>query len=181
MTRSIVALAVLACCLLGGAVSAQDKPNFSGAWSGPPPGPPAQSGGPQASPGNGWGDQFTILQYSDTLTVEQLIYRPRDYQPTLQFRYALDGSESQNTIVMGRGLRVQRTTAMWQGESLVLTMSYDVTEAEAGEAVTCDVTQVLSLQKPSQAVGDASLVIETTRCGVLGGIPSTTRTVYTKR
>jgi hypothetical protein len=180
MRRSILGLTVLATASFIVGLSAQQTPNFSGVWSGPPPGPPARSGGPRASLGNGWGESFTIIQHSDTLTVERVLYRPRDYQPTLKFRYALDGSESHNTILMGRGMQVQRSTAAWDGDMLVLTMSYDVLDADRGETVTCEVTQTLSLQRPRQAVGEVSLVIETTRCGILGGLPSTTRTVYTK-
>jgi hypothetical protein len=108
------------------------------------------------------------------------LYRPRDYQPTLKFRYVLDGSESRNTIVMGRGLQVQRSTASWENGKLIITMLYDVLDAGSTDPITCEVTQTLSLQKPRQAVGEVSLVIETTRCGILGGLPSTTRTVYTK-
>mgnify|MGYP001822162885 CR=1 FL=1 len=159
---------------------AQGRPNFSGAWSAPPPGPPAQSGGPRASLGNGWGENFTIIHHSDTLTVERVLYRPRDFQPRLKFRYALDGSESHNTILMGRGMQVQGSTAAWEDDKLVITMSYDVPDQSVGQTVTCEVLQTLSLQRPRQAVGEVSLVIETTRCGVLGGIPSTTRTIYTK-
>lgn len=180
MRRSTIVLTVFAVCALATGATAQERPNFSGAWQGPPPGPPAQAGGPRASLGNGWGNEFTIIQHSDTLTVERVLYRPRDYQPTLKVRYALDGSESNNTIVMGRGMQVQRSTAAWENDNLVITMVYDVPDPGSGEAVRCEVTQTLSLQKPRQAVGESSLVIETNRCGILGGVPSFTRTVYTK-
>jgi hypothetical protein len=130
--------------------------------------------------GNGWGDSFTIIQESNLLTVERVLYRPRDYQPTLKFRYALDGAESRNTIMMGRGMQVQVSTAAWENDKLIITTVYDVSDAGEGSSVRCEVTQALSLQRPRQAAGESSLVIETARCGVLGGLPSTTRTVYTK-
>ena len=180
MRRSALVLSVFAAAVLATGVSAQGRPNFSGAWSGPPPGPPASSGGPIASLGNGWGESFTLIQDPNMLTVERVLYRPRDYQPTLKFRYALDGSESRNTILMGRGMQVQASTVAWEQDTLVITMLYDVPDADEGRTVTCEVTQSLSLNKPQQAVGESSLVIETTRCGVLGGLSSTTRTVYTK-
>jgi hypothetical protein len=180
MTQSIVVLAAFAAGIFATGVSAQERPNFSGAWSAPPPGPPASSGGPRASLGNGWGESFTLMQDSDRLTVERVLYRPRDGQPTLKFRYTLDGSESQNTILMGRGLQVQVSTTAWENDKLVITTVHDVPAAEAGQRVSCDVMQTLSLQAPQQAAGEASLVIETTRCGVLGGLPSFTRTVFTK-
>jgi len=112
------------------------------------------------------------------LTVERVLYRPRDYQPTLKLRYALDGSESRNTFLMGRGLQVQVSTAAWDTDELVITMVHTVPDVEEGKTVRCEVTQTLSLQPPQQAVGESTLVIETTRCGVLGGLPSTTETVY---
>jgi len=77
-------------------------------------------------------------------------------------------------------MQVHVATADWENDKLVITMVYDVPDAAGGDAVTCEVKQTLSLVPPRQAVGEASLVIETNRCGVLGGIPSTTRTEYTK-
>ena len=115
------------------------------------------------------------------LTVERVLYRPRDAQPILKFHYALDGSESQNTILMGRGMQVQVATAAWEDDKLIITVVQNVTDVGEEQPVSCEVTQILSLEAPQQAAGEASLVIETTRCGVLGGLPSTTRTVYTKR
>jgi hypothetical protein len=44
-----------------------------------------------------------------------------------------------------------------------------------GQAMTSETTLVLSLEAPG------TLVIETTRTSVLGGAPSTTRTIYRKR
>ena len=181
MKLTAFGLAVLVTTASASGVLAQERPDFSGAWSGPAPGPPAQSGGPQASLGNGWGDTFTIIHHSDTLTVERVLYRPRDYQPTLKFRYALDGSESRNTILRGRGMQVQTSTATWENDKLVITLLYDVSDVRESQAITCEVTQTLWLEPPRQAVGEASLVIETNRCGILDGLPSTTRTVYTKR
>jgi hypothetical protein len=120
------------------------------------------------------------MQDSAVLTVERVLYRPRDYQPTLKLRYVLDGSESRNTFMMGRGMQVQESTARWEGESLVITMVHTVPDAEAGRTVRCEVTQTLSLEPPQQAVAEPSLIIETRRCGVLGGLPSTTRTVHNR-
>ncbi len=99
----------------------------------------------------------------------------------MKFHYALDGSENRNTIVMGRGMQVQKSTAVWEDGKLILTMFYDVADAGSTQPIECEVTQRLSLQNPRQAVGEVSLVIETTRCGVLGGLPTTTQMVYTKR
>ena len=180
MIRLRVGLIVFAAGTLATGVLAQERPNFSGAWSAPPPGPPARSGGPRASLGNGWGENFMLIQEADMLTVERVLYRPRDAQPILKFHYALDGSESQNTILMGRGMQAQVSTAAWEDDKLKITMVQTIPDVEEGQTITCEVTQTLSLQAPRQAVGESSLVVETTRCGVLGGLPSFTRTVYTK-
>jgi hypothetical protein len=133
-----------------------------------------------ASLGNGWGERFNLIQDTNMLTVERVLYRPRDFQPTFKLRYSLDGSEMRNTILMGRGMQVQVSTAAWQDDKLVITTVHTVPDIEDGRTVTCEVTQTLSLQPPAQAAGEPSLVVETTRCGVLGGLPSTTRVVYTR-
>ena len=166
--------------LATGISAAQEKPNFTGAWtvSEAQAGPAAGGDGPSVTLGSGWGESFTLMQDSSMLTVERVLYRPRDYQPTLKLRYALDGSESRNTFLMGRGMQVQVSTTAWEGDKLVITMVHTVAEAQDGETVECEVTQTLSLQPPPQAVGESTLVIETTRCGVVGGLPSTTETVY---
>ena len=113
--------------------------------------------------------------------VERIFFVPREIQPPIRYRYALDGSESRNLILMGRGIQVQESTARWEGDELVITVIHAVPDLEDGQAVECEVMQTLSLQPPQQAVGESSLVIETERCGVLGGIPSTTRTVYDRK
>lgn len=166
-----------------GMAAVQEKPNFTGAWtvSEAQSGTAAGGDGSLVTLGSGWGESFTLMQDSSTLTVERVLYRPRDYQPTLKLRYALDGSESRNTFLMGRGMQVQVSTTAWEGDQLVITMVHTVADVEDGEAVECEVTQTLSLQAPQQAVGESSLVVETKRCGVLGGFPMTTRTVYERK
>lgn len=181
--RLTVVLAVFAAGILATGMSAQEKPYFTGAWtvSELPAAPAAGGDGPRVSLGSGWGESFTLLQDSNMLTVERVLYRPRDYQPTMKLRYALDGSESRNTFMMGRGMQVQVSTAAWESDKLVITMVHTVPDVEVGRTVRCEVTQTLSLEPPRQAVGESSLVIETRRCGVLGGLPSTTRTVYDRK
>ena len=81
---------------------------------------------------------------------------------------------------MGRGMEVQVSTTAWENDKLIITTLHTVPDAEEGRTVRCVVTQTLLFQPPRQAVGESSLVVETTRCGVLGGLPSTTRTVYAR-
>ena len=180
MKRSTVVLAALATGILTTGAAAQERPDFSGAWAvvAPPTGPggAASSG----SLGSGWGDNFTVKQHEDTLTVERAFYRRADMQPTMKFRYSLDGSETRNTVLVGRGMQVQVSTTAWEGDKLIITAVHTEPDTGDGLTVTCVVTQTLSLVPPQLAAWPRSLVVETKRCGALGGPPSTTRTVYSR-
>ena len=88
--------------------------------------------------------------------------------------------ESENTILMGRGLQIQVSTTTWESDKLVITTVHTVPDVEDGGTISCEVTRTVFLEPPQQAVGESSLVVETNRCGVLGGLPSSTRTVYNR-
>ena len=126
------------------------------------------------------GEGFTLLQDTDTLTLERVFYARNDLQPAMKFRFALDGSETKNTVQMGRGDQVQVSTTAWDGDKLVITTVCHVLDTGDGRKITSKVTQALSLQPPpfGRNAWPPSLVIETVRSGVLGGPSSTTRTVY---
>lgn len=124
--------------------------------------------------GSGWGSPITITQDASRLTVEYMFFGRGDMQPPLRFVYALDGSETKNSVMMGRGIQVQTSKAKWDGDKLVITTVHVFAHPETGKPMTQDVTQALSLESP------ASMIVETIRSGVLGGPPSTTRTVYRK-
>ena len=124
--------------------------------------------------GSGWGTAITIAQDAKQLVVESLVYSRYDLQPQPRFVYALDGSESRNTVMMGRGVQEQSSRAGWESTSLTITTVHRFADPVSGKPLTIDVTQKLSLESPT------TLVVEVTRSGVLGGRPSTTRTVYTK-
>lgn len=172
-------------------VGAQAKPDFSGRWTSepepaaaPPAGAPAQPGGgrtagpgrggPAPDIGSGWGSTITLTQNATSLTVEYAFFTRGDMQPPLKFVYALDGSESKNTVMMGRGLQVQTSRTSWSGESLVITSNYVFTDPQSGKPATAEVKRTLKLESP------ASLSVETVYGGVLGGPPTTSRTVYRK-
>ena len=182
MRRSTIVLAVFVTGILATGAAAQERPDFSGAWTvlAQPTGPGGGSGGSSGSLGSGWGDAFTLVQNSNTLTLERAFYRRADLQPIMKFGYSLDGSETRNTVLMGRGMQVQVSTTAWEDDKLVITTVHTVPDGEDGKPVTCEVTQTLSLQPPRLAAWPPSLVVETTRCGVLGGPPSMTRTVHTR-
>jgi hypothetical protein len=156
--------------------TAQSKPDFSGRWTiAPPPGSESGRGGARADDmGSGWGSTITLSQSASALTVEWAYYSRSDLQPPLVFVYPLDGSEKTNTLMMGRGFEKQVSRTSWDGAKLVITTTQDFPNLVAGQTVKSVMTRTLTLESPT------SLVVETTRNGVLGAKASTTRTVYTK-
>lgn len=170
--------------------SAQTRPDFSGRWTnepdpaaatpaagagraGAPPAAGPQRGGRSGDMGSGWGSNITIAQDASKLTVEYAFFGRGDMQPPLKFVYALDGSETRNSVMMGRGIQQTASKTAWQEDKLVITTIHAFTDPDSGKPSTLEVKQALSLESPT------SLVVETTRSGV-GGPPSTTRTVYRK-
>jgi hypothetical protein len=72
--------------------------------------------------------------------------------------------------MMGRGVQGQKSKATWSDNKLVIVTVHAVTAD--GKSMTSEVRQTLSLESPT------SLVVETTRAGVLGGPSTTNRSVY---
>ncbi len=193
MTRLEHVLGSAAVVLFAVITLAQTRPDFSGRWTSEPDPPPQSAGGGQTAAGqgggsgggrggvrsgdlgSGWGANLTIAQDAGRLTVAYLFFTPGDMQPPLKFVYGLDGSETKNSVMMGRGVQVQRSNAAWDGDKLVITTVHTFEHPENGRPMASEVKQTLWLESP------ASLIIETTRGGVLGGPPSTTRTAYRKR
>jgi hypothetical protein len=124
--------------------------------------------------GSGWASTITIAQDTNRLVVEYPFFVPMDMQPPLRFVYALDGSETQTTLMMGRGIQTQTSHAAWQGERLVLTTIVPFTDPESGRPASSTVTRTLSLVSPT------TLLVETVFGGALGGPPTSTRTSYQK-
>ena len=158
--------------------SVQAPADFSGRWTieaaAAEPGGGRGRGAARGDMGSGWSTTIAISQDAKQLVVESIVYTRSDLQAQPRFVYALDGSETRNTVMMGRGLQVQSSRAVWEGASLRITTSHTLPDPSTGKPLTMDVTQTLSLEAATR------LVIEVTRAGVLGGPSSTTRTVYTK-
>ena len=158
--------------------TAQTRPDFSGRWTSEPS--PAGDGQRNASGdrigdmGSGWGPNITITQTAERMTVEYMFFARGDMQPPLRFVFALDGSETKNSVMMGRGIQTQTSKTAWDGDKLVIATTHSFAGPETGQSLTSEVKQTLALESPT------SLIIETTRSGVLGGPSSTTRTVYRK-
>jgi hypothetical protein len=165
---------------------APGRPDFSGRWTtdpdpavAAPPGGAGRGQGPGAGRGrgdmgSGWGSPITITQDATQLTVQYAFFGRGDMQPPLKFAYALDGSETRNSVMMGRGVQVQVSTSSWDAERLVIATVHTFADPGTGKPVKAEVKQVLSLASPT------SLIVETTRAGVLGGPATTTRTTYRK-
>lgn len=167
MQTLIPLLASLALALLATSASPQPHPDFAGRWTSER----AQTAG---SMGSGWGPTITITQDANRLTVEYPFYTPYDMQPPLRFTYALDGSETQNRVTMGRGLQVQSARAEWKGRQLVIITTLPFTNPDDGRQMTSEVTRTLTLESPT------TLIVETVFGGALGGPSTTTRTSYHK-
>lgn len=179
----MVAIAVTACMVSG--ASAQTRSDFSGRWtSDVEPAPAAAPGanpaggrggdarGGVADMGSGWGSTITVTHDASRLRVEYMFFTRGDMQPPLRFDHALDGSESINTVMMGRGIQEERSTASWQGDRIVIVTRHPFVNPGNGQTLTMTVTRTLWLESPE------SLVVETARSGVLGGPATTARTVY---
>jgi hypothetical protein len=161
-------------CSVAGSAAAQERPAFAGRWTTEVPAAPDQrAGAPRARDmGSGWGPTITIAQDARTLTVEYAFFARGDMQRPLRFVYALDGTETRHTVMMGRGAQQQTARTAWRGDSLVITTRHIFPHPETGANTHGEVTRVLYLAPPD------SLVVHTTIAGVLGGPPSTARTVY---
>jgi len=182
MTRTGLLIGVAIAAISFGA---QTKPDFSGRWTTDPDpaaaadpagrgaGQRAGGRGPAADAGSGWGATITVTQDAQKLVIEVPFFGRSDMQPPLRFTFALDGSESRNQVMMGRGVQVQTSRTSWDGETLVIKTSHAFTDPVTGKPATAEVTQILSLAAPS-------LVVDTTRAGVMGGPAVTTKTTYRK-
>ncbi len=163
--------------------SAQTPPDFSGKWTIVPEATPSGTAMGSAPPtlsaqgnmGSGWPADIQFTQDASTLTLQYTYFHPREVQPPFVLKYALDGSQSRNTLNLGRGPQDQVSKTSMEGNSLVITTTHAFTNPLNGQAMTSETRQVLTLSSPDQ------LVIETTRSAVMGGKASTTRTIYSRK
>lgn len=174
---TLLALGIAWC---GADASAQQPSDFSGHWRLDAPQGGRGRGGAESTFGSGWGPSFTIVQRGDTLIVERAFFAPGDLQPPLRFRYSLIGAQTENRILMGRGLQRQASTAAWEGDRLVITTTFDDPLADGASGVTSRVRYTLSYQPAVREAHPPLLVIETWREGVMGGPASTVRSVYVR-
>jgi hypothetical protein len=166
---------LLGCTLLlaGSPLLAQTRPDFSGRWVAEAE--PARSG-VTGTVGSGWGASVAITQDDRSVTVESAYFSRYDMQPPLRFVYALDGSESRNTVMVGNGTLEEVARVGWDGSAMLITALHSTPHPTTPrQTLRVEVTRRLALDL------SGSLVIETTRAGVLGGQASTVRAVYRKQ
>jgi hypothetical protein len=172
-------------------LAAQARPDFTGRWTTDPDpavqaAAPARGGGTggqrgagggrgrAGDMGSGWGSTITIAQDATQLSVEYMFFTRGDMQPPLKFVYGLDGRETRNSVFMGRGRQFETSKTAWQGDRLVITTVHQFVNPDTGKNEPVEVVRTLSLESP------ASLVVETSRSGVMGGPSTSTRVVYRK-
>ena len=160
------------------------NPDFTGSWStavlssAPPTGQAAPP--PVPDLGSGWGNRISIVQTEDSLEIERVVFVPREIQPVVTYRYALDGSQTENAVALGRSGPPLVSTTAWSGNRLVITTHYPFQDPGSGRWLSHEVIQTLWLQPALRPPFEPSLVVETTRGSALNGPVSTTRTVYSK-
>jgi hypothetical protein len=145
--------------------SGAQRPDFSGEWvrvvdsAGIRPSVAATGDAAfrRGDMGSGWGSPFIIRQSADSMVVEFTHFATYDLQPRLRFAFALDGSESRNTIMIGHADSPQRSRVTWRGDTLVIATTFPAPAGADGRPGTTAVRQALALDT------DGSLVMETTR------------------
>ncbi|MEZ4992861.1 MAG: sulfatase-like hydrolase/transferase [Saprospiraceae bacterium] len=164
--------------------AALPDPDFSGSWSTAVLDTRSPLGRTDPMPiptlGSGWGDRISIIQTDDLLEVERVVFAPREIQPLVRYRYALDGTETENQVNMGRTERPPVSTAYWDGDHLVLTTSYPFRDYGSGQWKKQQVKQTLWVVPATGTPWEPTLVVETSREDITGGSPMITRTVYTR-
>lgn len=177
MRRFSILAAALATAAASIGLAAQDHPNFAGKWvldaaksdAGTAGGAArGRMGRGQMSGGMGWGQEFTITQDAATLKVQ----RDVGGNPIAE-TYALDGTETKNSVSTGRGDNVAVTsTAKWDGAKLVIESKQPMNMG--GNAMAMSTKRTLSID------ASGGLVVETTRSGMQGN-GMATKLVYKKQ
>ncbi|MEK7401874.1 MAG: hypothetical protein AABZ80_05870 [Gemmatimonadota bacterium] len=170
--------------LFAQALDAQQRPDLSGDWTRAVDS--ASAGGRtvavtgdasfrRGDMGSGWGASLVVRQRADSLILEYDFFSAYDLQPRVRLAYAMDGSESRNSVMIGHAASGQRARLTWQGNAVVITTSHPEPRSADGWASETEVRHTLTLESPN------TLVVEVARAGVPGGAATTTRTVYIRK
>ena len=105
---------------------------------------------------------------------------PRELQPLVKYKFALDGTPTENVINIGRGRESIVSTAKWEENRLIITSFYPYQDPKNGKWHKSKLIQTIWLEDAINAPWEPILIVETHREGVLGGISSINRTVYNR-
>jgi hypothetical protein len=109
-----------------------------------------------------------------------VVFIPRDFQQLVNYKFALDGTDSSNYVLTGRENKPIVSSTKWENNRLVITSTYAYYDTKNGEWTSSKVTQTLWLEPPTKTPWEPTLIVETTREGLFNGLTTTNRTVYTK-
>lgn len=135
---------------------------------------------PAPTLGSGWGDKISIVHKPEMMIVERVIFTPRELQSLIHYRYALDGKETENVVNTGMSDKAQVSTCHWEENRLVITTLFSYQEPKSGQWLKVKVVQTLWLSATAQPPFEPVLIVETNREAAQGGLPSITRTTYTR-
>ena len=117
--KRVLLTAMVAAMVIPFPARAQGKPDFSGTWTmdaaKSDPAPQGRGGG-----GGGGGGTLTIKQTATELTITS-----QGRQGPQTMTYKLDGSESTNQVMGRGGAQSVKSTAKWDGSSLVIETTRD--------------------------------------------------------
>jgi hypothetical protein len=158
-TRHLALVFVAALGLAGAAQhTTPSKPDFSGVWNGipdPAPLPPRKADELIASPD--WSSPLTLTQTATTLTAE---YRTNARSHAQRrFVYSLDGTETANQLTGAIDPVGRRSTATWNGDTLLLTDAVDWPDRAAGTTTKRLDRKALTLESPDVLRVEATLVL----------------------
>jgi hypothetical protein len=119
--KRVLLTALIAAVVLPFGLRAQAKPDFSGTWTldAAKSDPPPQGRGGGGGGGIGAGS-LTIKQTGNELTITS-----EGRQGPVTMTYKLDGSESTNQVMGRGGAQTVKSTAKWDGSSLVIETTRD--------------------------------------------------------
>jgi hypothetical protein len=158
MQRAALLLALVTLFATSDVVTAQERPNFAGKWTGATAGQGGRGGFA------GLGDAATIAQDSATITVTRTTQMGE-----VRSVYNLDGSERRSTLELGEYSIPLRSTTKWEGGKLVITTVFEANDQ------TFQTSMTLALE------ADGSLtVVQTSPDFANGGAATTTTRKYTK-
>ena len=160
--------AMLAVLMMTTPAFAQQRPDFSGAWTLPPDAPLAPNGKPAAAPG--FGPTITIRHDASAITISRLMGGQ-----TVHVTHFLDGSETRSRTPgrLCQGDAQSVWTAGWEDDDIVMTLVGSLPPG-ASTITKMDVKARLKLQAP------ATMVIETTFRNAGMKEPRTVSAIYQK-